>query len=114
AFVLNDKLTLPISVTLRVTDAHGVSSADGTEESMTVRSGRLKLFNSFGSDKLELTLPMQTQYWSGRAWVLNGADSCTSISVESVVRAQYLDHKGAATTAWTTTPSGVLLSNGHG
>ncbi|MBI2734093.1 MAG: LamG domain-containing protein, partial [Aquabacterium sp.] len=49
-----------------------------------------------------------------KAWVLNSADSCTSIPAASVARSNYLDSKGAATAAWSTTPSAVTISGGNG
>jgi len=43
--------------------------------------------------------------------VINSADSCTQITTGSVVRAQYLDHKGAPTTAWSSSPAGPVTLN---
>ena len=78
---------------------------------MSLRSGRLRLFNAFGSEKAALSVPLQAHYWTGKAWVINSADSCTQITTGSVVRAQYLDHKGAPTTAWSSSPAGPVTLN---
>lgn len=43
------------------------------------RFGRLRLSNAFGSEKANLQMPVQAQYWSGQSWVLNSDDSCTSL-----------------------------------
>lgn len=113
-FDFTNKLTTATSVTIRATDTSGLSSSNGTEASLSLRSGRVKVSNAFGSEKSILTVPVQTQYWNGKAWVVNSADSCTSIPAASVVRSNYLDSKGASTTAWTTTPSAVTISSGNG
>jgi MSHA biogenesis protein MshQ len=68
----------------------------------------------FGSEKGALQMPVQTQYWSGNAWVQNSADSCTSIPAAAVVRAAYLDNKGAATSGWTSSVSAISLAGGNG
>jgi MSHA biogenesis protein MshQ len=72
------------------------------------------LSNAFGSEKAALSIPVQAQYWSGNAWVQNSADSCTNLPAAAVVRAAYLDNKGAATTAWTSTASAIAISAGAG
>lgn len=107
-FTFTNKLTAPAAVALRAVDADGVSSAGKTEQGPSLRSGRLRLFNSFGSEKASLAMPVQAQHWSGRAWITNSDDRCTTIPAASVVRARYLDHKGAVTTAWTTSVAGAV------
>ncbi len=115
-FTFNSKVTTPTAVSFTATDHtySAVNSVGHTEEAISLRSGRIKVSNAFGSEKAGLSIPVQTQFWSGKAWVLNSADSCTSIPAASVVRAGYLDYKGAATTAWSTTPSAVTISGGNG
>ena len=61
-----------------------------------------------------LSVPVQAQYWNGKAWVLNASDSCTSVPAASVALSNYMDSKGAATAGWTTTPSAVTISSGNG
>lgn len=114
AFTFTNKLTAPTSVTVRATDTDGASSSGGTEGALALRSGRLRVSNAFGSEKQALLVPVQVQYWSGGAWVLNSADSCTSIPAAAVVRAGYLDHKGDTSTSWSTTPSAVTITGGNG
>jgi MSHA biogenesis protein MshQ len=113
-FTFANKLTAATSITVRATDADGASSATGTEQAVNVRSGRLKASNAFGSEKTSLVIPVQAQYWSGKAWILNSADSCTTVPATAIGRSNYLDAKGASTTAWTTTPSAVTISGGNG
>lgn len=120
AFTFTSKLTPSapvaapgVTVSVRAIDADSVSSASGTEGSITVRSGRIKMSNAFGSEGSVLSIPVQAQYWNGRAWILNSADSCTIIPAASVARGNYLDSKGAAG-AWTTTASTITMSGGTG
>ncbi len=114
-FTFTNKLTAPATVTLRAVDAYGVSAAGKTEQGPVLRSGRLRLFNKFGSEKTSLAVPVQAQYWSGLAWLINSADRCTTIPAASVVRARYLDSRGAAATGWTTSVAGaVTLGQGSG
>jgi MSHA biogenesis protein MshQ len=81
---------------------------------MPLRSGRLVLSNVYGSEKTALQLPVQAQYWTGRAWALNSADSCTTVPTTAIVRSNYLSYQGSATTAWTTTPGALTLLGGNG
>jgi len=45
-----------------------------------LRFGRLKLSNAYGSELLDLPVPLVTQYWDGTAFVTNAADNCTTLS----------------------------------
>lgn len=112
-FTFTNKLTSPTSVPLRVLDSLGVSSASGTEKTLVVRSGRLKVSNAFASNnKTSLDIPVQAQYWNGKTWAVNSQDSCSYIPVASVARSNYLDYKGASTGAWSTTPVTKATVNG--
>ena len=79
-----------------------------------LRFGRLRLSNAFGSEKAALAMTVQAQYWGGNAWVANGADSCTVLPAAAVVRSGYLDNKGAASAAWSTSPGAITVSAGTG
>lgn len=116
SFTYTNKLTAPASVAVRAIDSDGVTSENKTEQGPSLRSGRLQISNAFGSAKSTLNVPVTTQYWSGKAWVVNDADTgCTVLPAASVARSGYLDSKGSPTSAWTTSPSGdVALSNGRG
>ena len=50
-----------------------------------MRFGRLTLGNAFGSELLDLPIPMETQYYnSSGVYVTNVADSCTTIALNNV------------------------------
>ncbi len=44
-----------------------------------VRYGRLWMSNVYGSELMDLTMPMRTQYFNGSNYILNSDDSCTTI-----------------------------------
>jgi len=81
AYAFTNPLTAPASVAVRVVNGDGVSSSGFAEGSLAVRSGRLRLQNAFGSEKLALQVPLQAQYWNGSYFVANAQDSCTVVSV---------------------------------
>ena len=79
-----------------------------------IRFGRLKLFNVFGSSASSLNMPVQAQYWTGNSWLTNTDDRCTQIASTAIGKSNYLDSKGAATTAWPVSAGTVNLQNGAG
>lgn len=106
SFAFSNKLTAPSTLKLRVTEAAGASSSLGTEGTTAMRSGRLHLSNAFGSEKANLAMPVQAQYWSGSSWVINGGDSCTSIPANAFALSGGL--------AGNTSASAVSLTGGSG
>jgi len=84
AFTFAAKLTAPATLSLRATEnagGDGVTSnvTGGSEGTTELRSGRLRLSNAFGSERIALAMPAQAQYWSGITWVINSADACTVV-----------------------------------
>ena len=67
--------TTPVTVLLRATDSDGVSSRNHTEVQRTVRSGRVRIYNRFGSKTSTLELPVTAEYWTGNSWTLNTDDA---------------------------------------
>ena len=113
-YTFTSKLTAAQSLRVRATDADSVTSTGFAEGTTALRSGRLRVSNAFGSEKAALAVPVQVQYWSGNTWVPNSADGCTAVPAAAVVRAATLDNKGAATTAWTSSASAIVISAGAG
>lgn len=114
SYTLTDKLTAPQTLKLRASDTDGVSSNGWAEGSTPLRSGRLWLSNAYGSEKVSLQMPLQAQYWSGKAWVLNSADSCTVLPAAAVARSSYLNYQGVASSSWSTSAGAVSISGGNG
>ena len=57
------------------------SGAAGTVGAASVRSGRVRLNNAYGSELMNLPLDLRLQYWAGptQGWQDNAADTCTAI-----------------------------------
>ncbi len=70
-------LAAPASVTICAKDADAVNSHGQTQATLAIRNGRLRLSNAFGSEKSDLTMAVQAQYWSGQSWILSSDDTCT-------------------------------------
>ncbi len=117
SYVYGNKLGAPAELQLRYTDGDAISSAMGSpieEASMPLRSGRLRLSNAFGPAARPLDLAVQAQYWSGAAWLLNEADSCSSVPAAAVVRFNALDARGQASAAMNASvDSAISLSAGR-
>ena len=113
-FAFTTKLTAAQTLRLRAVDADAVSSQGYAEGATALRSGRLRVSNAFGSEKAALAVAVQAQYWSGSAWVLNSADSCSVLPASAVALGGYLDFRGLPTDAWRTSASVVAVNAGQG
>lgn len=81
------KTSAPATIVVRAVDASvtpNVSSNVSTatypghvEGTAPMRSGRVRLLNAYGSERLDLPVTMNAQYWDGTTWALNTADICT-------------------------------------
>jgi MSHA biogenesis protein MshQ len=88
-YTFNNIATGPTTVMVRAVEAaggDGVSSATPaapTEGLLNIRSGRLWLGNAYGSEMLNLPVPLQAQYFDGSNFVINPADdvanTCTTV-----------------------------------
>lgn len=114
SYGFTSKTTGPQTLGLRATDTDSVSSASHTEGTMALRSGRLRLANAFGAETRTLSVAVAADYWSGNSWLPNSGDSCTSVPAAAVVKSNQRDRNGTATSAWSTTASGVTLAAGQG
>ncbi|MBS1197205.1 MAG: hypothetical protein H6R18_990, partial [Proteobacteria bacterium] len=75
--------TAPAEIKVHAEDADTLPSKatnGGTNGSINIYSGRLWLGNAYGSDKKDLTVPYETQYWNGTAFIKNTADNCTALA----------------------------------
>jgi MSHA biogenesis protein MshQ len=102
------------SVRLRAVDADGVSSANAPSEPvLSVKSGRLALQSAVGSSARTLDVPVRLESWSGKSWVLETADTCTSLGAAQVALGPYAT-LSPGTPAWTTSVASVSLNNATG
>jgi len=49
-----------------------------------LRFGRLRLMNTYGSELLDIRVPLRAEYYNGGGWNLNTDDSCTAIPLGAV------------------------------
>lgn len=59
------------------------------------RYGLLRLQGAFGSELLNLAIPVQTHYWNGSSLVQNGADHCTTLAADNIA---LTNHQGGLNT----------------
>jgi hypothetical protein len=78
--------------------------SEGYDDSTLLRLGRLRLFNAFGNAQQPLVMQIQAQYWSGKSWVLNSDDSCTTLDPTNI----YVDNPAIT---WSVSP---VLNGGTG
>lgn len=112
-YSFTNKATAAQTLVIRATDADGVSSSGHAEGSTPLRSGRLLVANGYGSEKSPLVLTARTEYWSGAAWVLNNADTCTVVPAAALALSNVRNHQGNAGT-WTTSGSAITIGVGTG
>lgn len=103
--------TLPTTITLHAEDADAATST-GTDGSTSVRAGRLRMLNAYGSELLDLPMSLTTQYWNGSAYVLNTSDSCTSLPVPTAANGLVFGFGNLA--AGETIPSINAVTSGSG
>ncbi|MDN2710921.1 hypothetical protein O0880_15985 [Janthinobacterium sp. SUN118] len=86
-------MVAPTDVLLRASSTNGgasVSSAPaaaGSEGVLTVLSGRLMVPHGYGSERYPVRLPVQAQYWDGKMWSINLADSGSKFTQAQVLLA---------------------------
>lgn len=80
-YMFSSPTTVPLAFTARAaeTAADAVTSSGATEGTTTIRSGRVRLVNGYGSELLPLALPVDIQYYSSSGWTTNSADTCTQL-----------------------------------
>ena len=88
SFVFNSLPNAEQAIQIHAEDADTVTSS-GANGSINIRHGRLRVFNAFGSEKADLSLPLRAEYWTGNSWVLNSADSFTVIPAGSIALSGY-------------------------
>lgn len=67
------------------TAGNGIAFSGGKD----MRFGRLRLLNASGSANLDLTIPLETQYWTGAGFLTNTLDGCTSLSAVNLAFSAY-------------------------
>ena len=75
------------------TSGNGMNFTGGNKD---MRFGRLRMQNASGSEKIDLQIPLQTQYWTGTGFLTNNADGCTSLSAVNLAFSAYTGGISAA------------------
>jgi MSHA biogenesis protein MshQ len=86
-FTFTAKATVPTSTKLRATDSDGVSSSTGadgttataTEGTSSIRSGRIRLANAYGSELLALPINTTFEVYQSTGWA-TGTDTCSTLA----------------------------------
>jgi len=100
------KETAPAIVTLRAAEdspgGDGVSSVghEGAANQAQIRSGRIHLFNAYGSELVSLLMPMKLENYSANdGWVPNVDDACTAVALANLDLQNAIDNpaQGVAT-----------------
>lgn len=74
--------TAHTAIALHAEDAETTPSV-GVDGSISIRSGRLRLSNVYGSLS-PLTVPVERQYWTGNSWIRNADDTCTTLAQNNI------------------------------
>lgn len=110
----------PTQIYIRATDADGVTSLQAPasasiEGGMMIVSGRLVISSAYGSEFLNLSVPVAAQFSpDGSSWAVSATDSSTAVPVANMVFSNWQ----AASGAWTgathvvTPPNTILFTNG--
>ncbi|MBC7993206.1 MAG: hypothetical protein H7Z15_08200 [Rhizobacter sp.] len=115
-----------ISLAWSVTDTSETGSGNGNittttplnmaniafDQGSEFRFGVLKLSSAYGSELINLAVPVELQYWNGSTFATNAGDSCTSLPLSSLALGTYRGNLAACETA--PGSAGVVFTNGRG
>jgi hypothetical protein len=77
--------TTDVSVLATPVDSDNVTmTAALVAASTPLRYGRLRLQNAYGSERLNLPMPVEVQTWNGTSFARNTLDTCTSLTTADV------------------------------
>lgn len=97
SFAFASKASVPATLKLRVTESGGASSSLGTEGTIAIRSGVLRMDNAYGSELLGIRVPVRALYCNAASagnctdWRTNLGDTCTSFTSASAALGNYSD-----------------------
>ena len=97
AYTFTSRATAPLTLAMRAVDTDSVSSSGHTEGTNEIRSGRVRMANAYGSERLVLPVMAQAEYYTAAGWILNTAD--TGASATPLAAAPTVVVTGGITTA---------------
>jgi uncharacterized repeat protein (TIGR01451 family) len=94
--------------------ADGDCNAKAIGATTDVRYGRFVIDNAFGSELLDLVLPLHAEYYTGSGFIFNADDGCSTYNSLNVT-ADYTPYAGDGLDPGETTPtgSGGLINGNH-
>jgi Ca-dependent carbohydrate-binding module xylan-binding len=91
-----------VSIFAKPTDSDGVTiPLTAVTAASTFRFGRLFMPNTYGSELLPLTVPIEAQYWNGTSYQRNQLDVCSVIPTSAIAMGNYKSNLAACETALT-------------
>lgn len=75
-----------------------------------IRFGRLRMGNAYGSELLDLYLPLRLQYWDGAQFTTHTDDSCTTLAAANVALGNYQRALASGETA--VMPASLVFASG--
>lgn len=83
-----------------IADPDGSIFVNTTNEtnSTRIRHGQLRMSNVYGSERINLPVPLEARYWNGALYVTNTLDSCTTLSLSSIALSNYTGNLAACET----------------
>jgi len=95
-------------------DVDGAGGNDHVKLGQTrVRFGRLRLANAYGSELLDLPIPIRVEHWNGVGFVTNADDGCTRLAAAHVLLSGYQGNLNAGETSVAPAPT-LVFSGGVG
>ncbi len=97
-------LTAPASITISAapSDSDSVTmTSTAVSAASNFRFGRLFIPNTYGSELLPLSVPIEAQYWNGTSYQRNQLDSCSTIPTSSIAMGNYKNNLAACETTLT-------------
>ncbi|MCX7092361.1 MAG: hypothetical protein NTY50_02755 [Methylobacter sp.] len=81
-----------VTISAQPVDSDGVTTPAAVALNtalLPLRYGRLALQNAYGSELLDLAIPVSAQYWNGSSFVTNGLDNCTTLESVNIGYGNY-------------------------
>lgn len=95
-------------------DVDGAGGNDHVKLGQTrVRFGRLRLANAYGSELLDLPIPIRVEHWNGIGFATHADDGCTRIAAAHVLLSGYQGNLNAGETSVAPAPT-LVFSGGVG
>ncbi len=109
---LQDKTVTLVNLTGSSDEVTRIAADPVMLGSTEIRYGRLVLDNVFGSELIDLTMPMETEYFDGSNFVVNTSDSCTTINDTDLSVTSLLSAGSSTVSVISTTASSGVLNIG--